>query len=65
MIKDYRIYCFTRKEAVRCFFEGMLLNGVIAILFFNSLFAMIPGMIIVLLYFKVKKRKMIKYGCIV
>lgn len=60
MIKDYRIYCFTRKEAVCCFFEGMLLNGVIAILFFNSLFAMIPGMIIVLLYFKVKKRKMIK-----
>ena len=60
MIKDYRIYCFTRKESVFCFFEGMFLNFVIAILFFNSFFALIPGMIIVLFYFKEKKRKLVR-----
>ena len=60
MIKDYRIYNFTRKERIFCFCEGMLFNGVISILFFNSFLAMIPGMVMVFFYYKEKKRRMIR-----
>lgn len=60
MIKDYGIYSFTSKERIFCFCEGMLLNGVISILFYNSFLAMIPGMAIVFFYFKEKKRRMIR-----
>lgn len=56
MVRDYRIYEFQPKERLFCFLEGMLLNAVISILFYNSFFAMIPGMILVVLYFKEKKR---------
>lgn len=55
MIKDYRVYEFDKKERTVCFFEGLLLNSVISILFYNSLIAMIPGMILVAFYFKEKK----------
>lgn len=60
MIKDYRVYKFTPKEGILCFLEGMLLNAVISILFYNSFFAMIPGIILVLLYFREKKRMLVR-----
>ncbi len=56
MIKDYRIYHLTAKEKIRCLAEGVLLNVVIAYLFYDSVYAMLPGMILVVLYFKEKKR---------
>ena len=56
MIKDYRVYTFSGKEKVICFLEGMFFNGVISILFYNSLFALIPGMCLVVFYMKEKKR---------
>ena len=37
MIKDYRIYQFDRKEKIRSLLEGLLLDGGIAFLFFDSL----------------------------
>ena len=49
MIKDYRIYEFDKKEKVMSFFEGFLINVMISILFYNSLIAMIPGILLVLL----------------
>ena len=55
MIKDYRGYEFDKKERIVCFFEGLLLNTVISILFYNALIAMIPGMVLVVFYFKEKK----------
>ena len=56
MIKDYREYEFSKKEWFVCLFEGMGLNMLISILFFDSLLAMIPGIILVLVYFKEKRR---------
>ncbi len=55
MIKDYRIYKFTKREKVLCLLEGMLLNVVISILFYDSYIAAIPGMMLVVFYFKEKK----------
>ena len=55
MMKDYRIYELDKKEKLLCFFEGMLLNLMISILFYNSLLAMVPGMVLVVFYFKEKK----------
>ena len=56
MTKDYRIYEFGKKEKYRTFFEGMILNFVISYLFYDSLWAMIPGIAVVFLYFREKKR---------
>lgn len=56
MIEDYRIYQFSRKEFLFCLLEGMLLNGVISILFYNSFLAMLPGMLLMYFYFKEKQR---------
>lgn len=56
MIKDYRIYEFTPKERVIGILQGIGLNMLIAILFYNSFLAMIPGMILVILYMKEKRR---------
>lgn len=55
MIKDYRIYAFDKKTAVLCVLEGVLLNALISVLFYNSLLAMIPGMILIVFYYKEKK----------
>lgn len=55
MIKDYRIYEFSKKEKLLCFFEGMLLNAMISILFYNSFVAILPGMVLVVFYFREKK----------
>lgn len=60
MIKDYRVYRFTPKERIFCFLEGMVLNTVISILFYNSFLAMLPGMIFVAFYFKEKKRLLVR-----
>lgn len=60
MIKDYRVYKFSRKEWLFCFLEGMILNGVVAFLFYNSLVAMIPGMLLVVFCFKEKKRLLVR-----
>lgn len=56
MIKDYRIYTFSKKEAVAGFLEGMLLNGLLSLLFYDSAAAMLPGMLIVFFYRKEKRR---------
>lgn len=58
MIKDYAIYEFSGKEKVTCFLEGMIFNGIISFLFYNSVFAMIPGMALAVLYAREKKRKL-------
>ena len=60
MIKDYRRYEFSQKEKIRYFLEGMLLNGVIGILFYNSFYAMVPGMVLVVFYQKEKKRVLVQ-----
>ena len=60
MIKDYQIYKFSRKEMILCFLEGMLLNSAVSILFFNSFWALIPGMFLVIFYFKEKKRRLVR-----
>lgn len=56
MISDYRIYRMDKKEKVFTFLEGMLFNGLIAFLIYDSVFAMIPGMILLVIYFKEKRR---------
>lgn len=60
MIKDYRVYAFSRKEKFRSIFEGMLLNAFVSVLFFDSFRAMIPGMLLVVFYMKEKKRKLMQ-----
>ena len=60
MIKDYRIYQFDRKEKIRSLLEGLLLDGGITFLFFDSLWAMIPGLVVIIFYFKEKKRKLMR-----
>lgn len=56
MIKDYRIYEFTTKETIICLVQGLFLNGMISFLFYDSVLAMLPGMYLVYLFFKEKKR---------
>lgn len=60
MIKDYRIYQFNHKEHIISLAEGMALNATIAFLFYNSVYALIPGMVLVMLYFREKKRMLAK-----
>ena len=60
MIKDYRIYCFSWKERLVCWAEGMVLNGILSILFFDSFLAMIPGMAVVFFYHQEKKRRLMR-----
>lgn len=60
MIKDYRVYEFCHKEKILCFLEGMVLNGVIAMLFYNSFYAMVPGIVLMVLYAKEKKRMLVQ-----
>lgn len=58
MRKDYRIYEFDKKEKAVTFFEGLLLNALVAFLFYDSVFAMLPGMILIFFYRKEKKRRL-------
>ena len=60
MIKDYRVYNFSKKELFVCLLEGMLLNVVVSILFFDSFWAMLPGMFLVVFYFKEKRRSLMR-----
>lgn len=56
MIRDYRVYEFTRKEKIIGILQGIGFNAMISFLFYNSFLAMIPGMFLVFLYMKEKKR---------
>lgn len=60
MIRDYRVYEFGRKETVFCFLEGIFFNGLISFLFYNSVYGMVPGMILVAFYFKEKKHMLVQ-----
>lgn len=60
MIKDYRIYTFSWKERLVCWIEGMVLNGTVSILFFDSFLAMIPGVVLVFFYHQEKKRRLMR-----
>lgn len=55
MIKDYRIYQFSKKERISVFLEAFLLNAVIAKLFYDSFYAMLPGILLMIGYFREKK----------
>lgn len=56
MMKDYHIYEFTRREKMIGILQGMCLNAVISLLFYNSFWAMLPGMLLVVLFMKEKRR---------
>ena len=56
MLTDYRDYKFSKQEKIRVFGEGMLLNGMVSFLFYNSWIAMIPGMALVCFWFREKQR---------
>ena len=60
MIKDYRIYTFSWKERLVCWIEGMVLNGTVSILFFDSFLAMIPGVVLVFFYHQEKKIRLMR-----
>lgn len=60
MIKDYREYRFNPKEKISALFEGMFLNAIVSFLFFDSFLAMIPGILLVILYVKEKKRRLMR-----
>ena len=60
IIKDYRVYQLSTQELARAVLEGMILNCFLAYLFYNSLLAVIPGMIIVWFYVKEKKHVLMK-----
>ena len=55
IIKDYQIYQMDRKELLGAVLEGMILNGILAYLFYNTWIAMVPGMLIVWVYVREKK----------
>ena len=55
-MKDYGSYKFSSKEKRVTLIEGMLCNGLIAFLFYDSWIAMIPGMVLVIFYFREKRR---------
>lgn len=55
-MKDYRYYEFTKEEKIISFLQGIGLNVTIAVLFYNSFLALIPGMLLVGMYMKEKKR---------
>lgn len=55
-MKDYRCYEFTKEEKIISFLQGIGLNVTIAVLFYNSFLALIPGMLLVGMYMKEKKR---------
>lgn len=57
MISDYRIYKFSKKEKIFGFLEGMLLNALISYLFYDSFYAMIPGMLLVVFYLREKRSR--------
>ena len=56
MINNYKTYKFHRKEKIRCMLEGMVLNGIIGKLFYDSWWAMLPGIVLAVLYYREKKR---------
>lgn len=57
-VKDYRIYEFSRKEKAVSFFEGMALDALLAWLFYDSFVWMLPGIAVIVFFFREKKRVM-------
>lgn len=55
-MRDYRVYEFTKEEKMISFLQGLALNALISILFYNSFMAMIPGSFLIVLYMKERKR---------
>lgn len=55
MKSDYGIYKLSGKETIQAAAEGILLNAGLAMLFYDSFLAMLPGMLIVWFYVKEKK----------
>ena len=60
IIKDYQIYQLNRKEQWCAVLEGMLLNAIVAYLFYNTWIAMIPGVLIVWIYIREKKHVLMR-----
>lgn len=58
--KDYREYLFDLQENAKCFLEGMLLNAAVSFLFYNSAWAMLPGMVFIIFYRREKKKRLIR-----
>lgn len=57
-MKDYAKYEFDRRERIVCILEGMALNALVSELFYHSLLFMIPGTVVVVLYYREKQRRM-------
>ncbi len=60
MNKDYRNYQFSGREKIRCMAEGIVLLALLAYLFFDSVFFMVPGCGLLYLYSIEKKRWLIR-----
>lgn len=55
---DYRKYQFSKREYFFAIMEGTLLNALLAWLFYDSFLAMLPGSVVMILYFQEKRRKL-------
>lgn len=55
MITDYRIFEFDKKGKLIAFSQGLIINVLVSLLFYDSLFAMFPGMVLVFLFFREKR----------
>ena len=60
MIEDYRNYSFSGKEYFFTVLEGLMINAGISLLFYNSIYAMIPGILAVVFYTREKKKRLVK-----
>ncbi len=60
MIKDYRSYQMNHKEIFICLLEGLGFDLLISVIFYDSILAMIPGIILIYFYFREKKRKLMR-----
>lgn len=56
MLKDYSRYEFSKKEKFFSCVEGILVNAMVAFLFYNSWIAMFPGIALMIFYFREKNR---------
>lgn len=55
---DYREYCFTLKEELKCGLEGMLIVGVFSYFFYRSIWAFVVLLPTLFFYRKEKKRRL-------
>lgn len=54
------VYQLSKGELFRAAVEGLAFNALVSVLFYDSLFAMIPGMVILLFYIKEKKHMLMR-----